>query len=279
MTPKTARNLSAVAFVALILPCQNLMVWLDVLLGSFGWYPLSLILGSNPWIWWLRLALPAFLLSLVLYLYLRRRDFPQLCADCATRKPLVWTLFFLFAFLSLVHPVVTPICASDYPDEDFEVSSPDDGSAALAWAAMPDPADIGFYARHNNEEHTFAALDRTDGDAILSALSDFDSFEPFGRKAHFIQREDGAWQFSAAIEVIAAPPQSTTPHRIAFYRGADAETGAPVWGVSLDQTNDDSDAHVRLVPSDVAATLQSHFDAWAAADHPASQPMTSPTNN
>ena len=118
MTPKAARNLSAVAFVALLLPCQNLMVWLDVLLGSFGRYPF--MLGLNPWAaWWLRMGLPAFLLSLVLYRYLRRRDFPQLCADCASRKPIVWTLFFLFAFLSLVHPVVTPICASDYPDEDF----------------------------------------------------------------------------------------------------------------------------------------------------------------
>ena len=147
--------------------------------------------------------------------------------------------------------------------------------AALAWAAMPDPANIGSYARHNNEEHTFAHLDRADGDAILAALSGFDSFEPFGRKARFIKREDGAWQFFAAIEVIAAVPQSPTPHRIAFYRGTNVETGTPVWGVSLDQTNDDSDAHVRLVPPDVAASLQPFFDAWAAADHP--DPL--PTNH
>jgi hypothetical protein len=141
--------------------------------------------------------------------------------------------------------------------------------ASLAGAAMPDPASIDFYTRHDNEKHTFAFLDRAEGDAILAALRDFDSFEPFGRKSRFIKGKDGAWQFFAALEVIAAIPQSATPHRIAFYRGTDVETGAPVWGVSLDQPNDDSDAHVRLVPPDVAALLQPHFDAWTAADHPA----------
>ena len=98
MTPKAARNLSAVAFVALFVPCRNLLTWLDLLFISFGAPPpVENLMGASIsifgpvaiWLPILLIVLLAFLASLALYRYLRRRDFPQICADCATRKPLV----------------------------------------------------------------------------------------------------------------------------------------------------------------------------------------------
>ena len=154
MTPITARNLSAVVFVALLLPCKNLLLWLDSLCFSLGAPPLleNLILAAirvfGPkavlWVQILPMLLLAFLLSLALYRYLRRRDFPQLCADCAARKPLVWTLFLLFAFLSLLHPYLFFITATPPPvdtsyfDENFE-GSPDDAFADPEDAPPPAP--------------------------------------------------------------------------------------------------------------------------------------------
>ena len=138
MTPKAARNLSAVAFLALFLPCWNLLIWVQVLFVSFH------ISGLPPSALWLNVAVLAFLPSLALYLYLRRRDFPQICADCAARKPLVWTFFLLFAFFTLVHPALVftsappPPDDAAYFDEDFEVS-PDDGFADAEDAPPPTP--------------------------------------------------------------------------------------------------------------------------------------------
>ena len=143
MTPKAARNLSAVAFVALLLPCKNLLIFVDTLFLSLGAPPPLEYLfiatipifgpeGAGFWPLILLMLLLAFLLSLALYRYLRRRDFPQLCADCAARKPLVWTLFLLFVFFSLVSPFFSYVTVSPPPDdtayfdEDFEVSSCDE---------------------------------------------------------------------------------------------------------------------------------------------------------
>jgi len=130
MTPKAARNLSAVAFVALLRPSKNLLWMLDDLFGSpTPWERLTsaalLVFGPEGIIWgqilpWILLA---FFLSLALYRYLRRRDFSQLCTDCAARKPLVWVLFLLFAFFSIVQPTLVRICPppdyTAYSGEDF----------------------------------------------------------------------------------------------------------------------------------------------------------------
>lgn len=131
MTPKAARNLSAVAFVALYGPCQNILVWLNALFPLWGLPPpldrffLAAIPVFGPlsvWLFALLMALLAFIPSFALYGYLRRRDFPQLCADCAARKPLVWILFLLFAFLSILHPSVHQV-PSTMPPPDYTIMS------------------------------------------------------------------------------------------------------------------------------------------------------------
>ncbi len=112
MTPKLARNLSLVAFVALFQPCRNLLVLLGSLFALFFHIPAPharllqhLLLTYDPAAYncaslLINLVLP-LILSILLYRWLRRRDFAQACADCATRKIRLGILFLLFALLSV----------------------------------------------------------------------------------------------------------------------------------------------------------------------------------
>ena len=143
MSPKTARNLALVAAVALYQPCRNLLALLDILcrllfhtqaphghllqllLAHFG--PWGYVLGSLFVIF-----LPAGLLAFLLHRYLIRRDFAQVCADCAARKRLLTVLFVLFALLSIflfqARTVKVPASAYSYPPpESFDgIESIDD---------------------------------------------------------------------------------------------------------------------------------------------------------
>ena len=143
---------------------------------------------------------------------------------------------------------------------------------AFALAAMPDPGEVVFYMRYANEcRSSFSEVylsDRAEGDAILSALRDMELFAPFAQKARFAE-QNGVIHSEARRELwIWTNGNSPKVRRLAFYRGTDLETDAPVWGVTLDSTNDCADASVRLVPPDAAAFLQDRFDAWDAADRP-----------
>ena len=112
MNPKTARNLSLVALVALYQPCRNLLAVLDLLCRILFHTesPLTRFLhvmwaSHGPWayIWFSLLTgliLP-LVLSILLYRYLLRRDFAQVCADCAARKIRLTVLFLLFAFFTV----------------------------------------------------------------------------------------------------------------------------------------------------------------------------------
>ena len=112
MTPKTARNLSLVAIVVLYQPCRNLLAVLDLLcwLLFHTESPLTRFLHSvlsshGPraciGVSFLACLILPLLLSLLLYRYLLRRDFAQVCADCAARKIRLTVLFLLFAFFTV----------------------------------------------------------------------------------------------------------------------------------------------------------------------------------
>ena len=112
MTPKTARNLSLVALAVLYQPCRNLLAVLDLLcwLLFHTESPLTRFLhsvlsshGPRAYIgvsFLVCLILP-LVLSILLYRYLLRRDFAQVCADCAARKIRLTVLFILFAFFTV----------------------------------------------------------------------------------------------------------------------------------------------------------------------------------
>lgn len=134
---------------------------------------------------------------------------------------------------------------------------------------MPAPTDAADcarldYARLNHEGNGIPVMlaNPTEGDDILAALRGMETFETFAGKARFAQ------PFASRELFVYSPDPSASSHRFAFYRGTDAETGSPVWGVTLDQTGDCSEDTVRLVPPDAAAILQARFDGWDAIDHP-----------
>ena len=112
MTPRTARNLSLVALVALYPLCRNLLAVLD-LLCRILFHTESPLTHFLYFVWanhgqWahigssflVSLILP-LVLSILLYRYLLRRDFAQVCADCAARKMRLTVLFILFAFFTV----------------------------------------------------------------------------------------------------------------------------------------------------------------------------------
>ena len=112
MTPKTARNLSLVALAVLYQPCRNLLAVLDLLcwLLFHTESPLTRFLhsvlsshGPRAYIGvsFLACLILPLVLSLLLYRYLLRRDFAQVCADCAARKIRLTILFLLFAFFTV----------------------------------------------------------------------------------------------------------------------------------------------------------------------------------
>ena len=113
MTKKTAGVIAALAFIALLRPCANVLTYVDVL-----WFrlfrnmespfirllrPIYETYGANAASWvsvalgWIAAGIPAVLI----YRYLVRRDMKQVCDDCAAHKVLAWTFFALFALFSI----------------------------------------------------------------------------------------------------------------------------------------------------------------------------------
>lgn len=126
MTPRTAKNLSIVAFAALVLPCRNLLALLEALVAVLFRVPFPIqrmvvVLKKLPGPWGILTVsvvnlIPmaiAAILAVCLYRYLLPRDFPRVAADCAARKGRVRTLAVLFVFFSIfqfvAHPVLVPV--------------------------------------------------------------------------------------------------------------------------------------------------------------------------
>ena len=126
MNPRTAKNLSIVAFAALILPVRNLLALLEALVAHLFRIPFPIqrmvfVLRNSPGPWGtltvsfvnlIPMAIAA-ILAVCLYRYLLPRDFSLVAADCAARKGRVRTLAFLFVFFSVfqfvAHPVLVPV--------------------------------------------------------------------------------------------------------------------------------------------------------------------------
>ena len=114
MTPRTSKNLSIVAFAALILPVRNLLALLEALVAVLFRIPFPIqrmlfVLKKSPGPWGILTVsvvnlIPmaiAAVLAVCLYRYLLPRDFSLVAADCAARKGRVRTLAFLFVFFSI----------------------------------------------------------------------------------------------------------------------------------------------------------------------------------
>ena len=139
MTKKQAGVIAVIAFAALIKPMGNLIEFVDIVwcLADDGvvsprWRMYNAILqefGPTA-MYWSRVSfdcIVAAIPALLIYRYLRRRDFTQVCMSCAAHKIRAWSLLIAYLALTLLNPSITvhhvPFEAEGIPlDEAMEHS-------------------------------------------------------------------------------------------------------------------------------------------------------------
>ena len=139
MTKKQAGVIAVIAFAALIKPMGNLIEFVDIVwclavdgVVSPRWRMYNAILqefGPTA-MYWSRVSsdcIVAAIPALLIYCYLRRRDFTQVCMSCAAHKIRAWSLLIAYLALTLLNPSITvhhvPFEAEGIPlDEAMEHS-------------------------------------------------------------------------------------------------------------------------------------------------------------
>ena len=139
MTKKQAGVIAVIAFAALIKPMGNLIEFVDIVwclavdgVASPRWRMYNAILqefGPTA-MYWSRVSfdcIVAAIPALLIYRYLRRRDFTQVCMSCAAHKIRAWSLLVAYLALTLLNPSITvqhvPFEAEGIPlDEAMEHS-------------------------------------------------------------------------------------------------------------------------------------------------------------
>ena len=139
MTKKQAGVIAVIAFAALIKPMGNLIEFVDIVwclavdgVVSPRWRMYNAILqefGPTA-MYWSRVSsdcIVAAIPALLIYRYLRRRDFTQVCMSCAAHKIRAWSLLVAYLALTLLNPSITvqhvPFEAEGIPlDEAMEHS-------------------------------------------------------------------------------------------------------------------------------------------------------------
>ena len=129
MTKKAAAIIALVAFVALFVPCGHLLSLVCAIVEAVfgvGANPVSALLiclYSLFGTWASILAqiviyfiLPAFL-AFFLYRYLLRRDFRQVCEDCAAHRARAWSLFAVFSLFTWLSPA-SFLIRSEIPEQN-----------------------------------------------------------------------------------------------------------------------------------------------------------------
>ena len=119
MTKKQAGVIAVIAFAALIKPMGNLIEFVDIVwclavdgVASPRWRMYNAILqefGPTA-MYWSRVlfdCIVAAIPALLIYRYLRRRDFTQVCMSCAAHKIRAWSLLVAYLALTLLNPSIT----------------------------------------------------------------------------------------------------------------------------------------------------------------------------
>lgn len=119
MTKKQAGVIAVIAFAALIKPMGNLIEFVDIVwclavdgVASPRWRMYNAILqefGPTA-MYWSRVlfdCIVAVIPALLIYRYLRRRDFTQVCMSCAAHKIRAWSLLVAYLALTLQNPSIT----------------------------------------------------------------------------------------------------------------------------------------------------------------------------
>ena len=118
MTKKQAGVIAVIAFAALIKPMGNLIEFVDIVwclavdgVASPRWRMYNAILqefGPTA-MYWSRVSfdcIVAAIPALLIYRYLRRRDFTQVCMSCAAHKIRAWSLLIAYLALTLLNPSI-----------------------------------------------------------------------------------------------------------------------------------------------------------------------------
>jgi hypothetical protein len=119
MTKKQAGVIAVIAFAALLRPMGNLIEFVDIVwclavdgVVSPCWRMNNAILqefGPTA-MYWSRVSfdcIVAAIPALLIYRYLRRRDFTQVCMSCAAHKIRAWTLLVAYLALTLQNSSIT----------------------------------------------------------------------------------------------------------------------------------------------------------------------------
>lgn len=137
MTRRQAGIISVVAFAALLKPMGTIIGCAEIvwrLISQGGVQPRDRLIMAiadafggmaaqcvNILIGWVAAAVPA----LLIYRYLRRRDFAQVCADCSAYRIRAWSLLVFFLALTLLHlSVVSKAARIPVPFEQTQVEIP-----------------------------------------------------------------------------------------------------------------------------------------------------------
>jgi hypothetical protein len=119
MTKKQAGVIAVIAFAALLRPMGNLIEFVDIVwclavdgVASPRWRMYNAILQEfGPTVmYWSRVSfdcIVAAIPALLIYRYLRRRDFTQVCMSCAAHKICAWLLLVAYLALTLLNPSIT----------------------------------------------------------------------------------------------------------------------------------------------------------------------------
>jgi hypothetical protein len=119
MTKKQAGVIAVIAFAALLRPMGNLIEFVDIVwclavdgVTSPRWRMYNAILQEfGPTVmYWSRVSfdcIVAAIPALLIYRYLRRRDFTQVCMSCAAHKIRAWSLLVAYLALTLQNSSIT----------------------------------------------------------------------------------------------------------------------------------------------------------------------------
>ena len=163
MNKKRALFISVVAFFMLVHPLSRLMSFADdviclaiahagcvnppwsllseltvVLFNHFGARTAQLVLLAFPFA-------VALIPAVLIYRYLRRRDFDGVCADCAAHPAISWTMLVVFAVFSVFGPTIraSGVTAIDVePMESEEISEIEEPARLELCLCHPDTEEL-----------------------------------------------------------------------------------------------------------------------------------------
>ena len=225
MTKKQAGVIAVIAFAALLRPMVTLIglaeiAWRVVFQGCVQ--PRDRLLmaiadafgaGAAQWadvlIAWTVSAIPA----LLIYRYLRRRDFTQVCMSCAAHKIRAWSLLIAYLALTLLNPSITvhhvPFEAEGIPLDEAMEHSPTATLELRLCHPENDRLERELKANGRLTDEVLAAAPQIDGYSLMRVKGNDDSVfyvcdEAELTKEDIVSARASKWPFNEDIYEVSA---------------------------------------------------------------------------